>query len=158
VCQGGRRYRASIEAAQIRAPCRKRGRTVTSSAREMKRSPYVLHRLPSSGCGDLPDRSSASTCFCTRLGTPMRVCREHCTVHTYARHTVEMRLDRDGDSLVLLYILLPLLHFTLPQHWVGSRSYCVQEETLTLFAAVDDFRQKVRTLSPRLPTHMYPIG
>jgi hypothetical protein len=46
------------------------------------------------GCGDLPDRSSASSFVCTRHA--MRVCRAH---RTYARHTVEMRLDRDRDSL-----------------------------------------------------------
>jgi len=32
----------------------------------------------------------------------------------------------------LLYIILPLLQSILPQRWVGSRSYCVQEGTLTL--------------------------
>ena len=63
----------------------------------MKRSPY--ERVSSIvsrplGTGDLPDRSSASSCYCTRHA--MRVCREQ---RTYARHTVEMRLDKDRGSL-----------------------------------------------------------
>jgi hypothetical protein len=58
-----------------------------------------------------------------------------------ARHTVEMRLDRDGhsiatssghDSECLLYIILPLLLSIIPVSWVGSRSYYVQEESSTL--------------------------
>lgn len=108
---------------------------------------------------DLPRRS----CFCTRHA--MRVCRAH---RTYARHTVEMRLDRDRSSLaacsrydseqLCCISYFHVRNLILPQHWVGSRSYCVQEETLDALAAVvtSGKNQKSATLSPRLRTYMYP--
>ena len=88
------------------------------------------------GCGDLPDRSSASSFACTRHA--MRVCRA--LVHML---DIPLRCVSTGIATALLpvvamtadcllYIILPLLQSVIPLRWVGSRSYCVQERTLTL--------------------------
>ena len=103
-----------------------------------KGAPYAfLHRLPSSGY---------SSTF--RIDLPRRVAFALGTLCASAERTVHMldiplRCDSTGIAEALLQVvamtaklLCCISYFPLPQRWVGSRSYCVQEGNFVALAAV----------------------
>lgn len=84
-----------------------------------------------------------------RIDLPRRVAFALGTLCASAERTVHMldiplRCVSTGIAAALLpavattancfvvYLTFHVRNLILPQHWVGSRSYCVQEETLTL--------------------------